>query len=360
MADESADRYSLTGPERAKAIAAGLAGAEWYRAPIPRAEMKALMQRSDGPALRDTLLWILLLAASGVIAYESWGTWWAVPAFAIYGILFASCGDSRQHECFHGTAFRTQWLNTVIHQVASFMMLRQARIHRWSHARHHTDTLIVGRDPEIEVKRPPSLPGILLDLVYLRDGLRQFRAIVGNALGRLSADDADYVPEGERWKAVLEARIYVAIFAAVAVWCIAVGSILPAMLIVFPAFFGAWVDLILFGYAQHAGLQENVLDHRLNTRTFYLNPVGRFIYWNMNYHLEHHMFPMVPYHALPRLHERMKADSPAPYPMLWAAWREILPALLRQAREPSHFVRRPLQPGARPTPAMPGLIEIHQ
>src|SRR5262249_52320338 len=56
MADAAADRYSLTGPARTKAIAAGLAGAEWYRAPIPRAEMKALMQRSDMPALRDTLL----------------------------------------------------------------------------------------------------------------------------------------------------------------------------------------------------------------------------------------------------------------------------------------------------------------
>jgi len=56
----------------------------------------------------------------------------------------------------------------------------------------------------------------------------------------------------------------------------------------------------------------------------------------------------------------MKADSPAPYPTLWAAWREILPALLRQARDPGHFVRPPLQPGAHPTPAIPGLIEIHQ
>jgi len=64
-----------------------------------------------------------------------------------------------------------------------------------------------------------------------------------------------------------------------------------------------------------------VLDHRLNTRTVHLNPIARFIYWNMNYHLEHHMFPMVPYHALPRLHERMKTHSPAAYPSLWAAWR---------------------------------------
>ena len=41
-------------------------------------------------------------------------------------------------------------------------------------------------------------------------------------------------------------------------------------------------------------------------RTVYMNPVLRFLYWNMNYHIEHHMFPMVPYHALPKLHEEMK------------------------------------------------------
>ena len=63
-----------------------------------------------------------------------------------------------------------------------------------------------------------------------------------------------------------------------------------------------------------------------------MNPVFRFLYWNMNYHVEHHMFPMVPYHALPRLHEVIKADLPAPYPSCWAAYREIIPAFLRQVQ----------------------------
>ena len=67
----------------------------------------------------------------------------------------------------------------------------------------------------------------------------------------------------------------------------------------------------MFGLTQHAGLAEDVLDHRLNSRTVYMNPVFRFLYWNMNYHVEHHMFPMVPYHALPALHAEMKADYAA-------------------------------------------------
>ncbi len=93
---------------------------------------------------------------------------------------------------------------------------------------------------------------------------------------------------------------------------------------------------------------ENVLDHRLNTRTILLGPVNRFIYWNMNYHIEHHMFPMVPYYRLAELHEELKADMPAPYPSLWAAYREIIPAVMRQLKDPTYFVKRELPPGAAP------------
>jgi Na(+)-translocating NADH:ubiquinone oxidoreductase F subunit len=79
-----------------------------------------------------------------------------------------------------------------------------------------------------------------------------------------------------------------------------------------------------------------------------MNPIHRFIYWNMNYHVEHHMFPLVPYHALPRLHAAIKADCPTPYNGILAAWRELLPAVLRQRADPAFFVKRVL-----PTPTVP-------
>jgi MocE subfamily Rieske [2Fe-2S] domain protein len=73
-----------------------------------------------------------------------------------------------------------------------------------------------------------------------------------------------------------------------------------------------------------------------------MNPISRFIYWNMNYHLEHHLFPLVPYHALPNLHEALKEYCPPPYPSILSAWRELLPAIQRQAKDPSYFVKREL------------------
>ena len=70
----------------------------------------------------------------------------------------------------------------------------------------------------------------------------------------------------------------------------------------------------------------------------------------MNYHVEHHMFPMVPYHALPRLHEAIKADCPAPYKNTWEAYREIIPTLLRQVKDPTYHVVRQLPSGATAVP----------
>ena len=83
-----------------------------------------------------------------------------------------------------------------------------------------------------------------------------------------------------------------------------------------------------------------------------MNPIFRFLYWEMNYHVEHHMFPMVPYHALAKLHQELKADMPKPYNGLWEAYREIIPALLRQVKDPTYFVRRQLPGTSLPVPSL--------
>ena len=47
--------YSLTGRDGRRAVEIGLASADWYHSEVPRKLMKELMQRSDGPALRDKI-----------------------------------------------------------------------------------------------------------------------------------------------------------------------------------------------------------------------------------------------------------------------------------------------------------------
>ena len=79
-----------------------------------------------------------------------------------------------------------------------------------------------------------------------------------------------------------------------------------------------------------------------------MNPIFRFIYLNMNYHVEHHMFPMIPYHKLPVLHEEVRHDLAEPYPSVWAAYKEIVPAVRRQLKDQTYYIRRELPEGAAP------------
>lgn len=333
--------YSLTGESAARAIERGLAEAEWYQCAVPRATMRELLERRDGPAIRDTIIWFALILGSGFATYWLWPSWWAAIPYMVYAVLYGSTSDSRWHEAGHGTAFKTDWMNNALYEIASFMVMRESTLWRWSHTRHHSDTIIVGRDPEISVPRPPNIRAMLMTIVGVTLYPPYYKGLIRHFFGRMSDGEKTFVPPQEFGKVFFRARVSVAIYLSVIVLSIATRSILPLLFIGLPNIFGTWLMLI-YGWTQHAGLAENVLDHRLNCRTVYMCLMHRYLYWNMNYHVEHHMFPLVPYHQLPKLHALVKDDMPVPYSSIWNAWKEIAPAVLRQVKDPAYYVKRKL------------------
>ncbi|WP_213880933.1 fatty acid desaturase [Pseudomonas sp. dw_358] len=343
--------YRLTAQNQQLAALRGLVSAQWHTCSVERKVMKNLMKRSDRPALTNMALWFGLMLASAGVGIATWGTLWCIPAFALYGLLYAA-SDHRAHELSHGTPFKTAGLNRFFYQIAAFMTFHESTYWRWSHTRHHTDTLVVGSDPEIAVPRPPSLLNMALDAFALRAVPVEMARTIRHAFGSVSEETRSFVPESAMARMIWSSRLYVLIWAATLASCVAMASLLPAMLLLLPRLYGGPVTQAL-NLTQHTGLPENVLDHRLNCRTVYLGPFLRFVYMNMNYHIEHHMFPMVPYHALAQLHEVIKDQCPPPYPSLWAAWREIIPAVMHQRRDPYWSVRRPLSTTTRSAePAM--------
>jgi fatty acid desaturase len=346
--------YSLLGPNASLAVENGLAAAEWYHTDVSRKEMKALMKRSDALAIRDTAIWLGLMVVFAGIGIALWPSWWSAPFWLAYGVLYGSAADSRWHECGHGTAFRTGWMNDVVYQIASFMMIRNPVTWRWQHARHHTDTIIVGRDPEIVVMRPPAIWRIFANIFGLVDAWNGWTRLLLNASGKLESQEETFIPNSEHPKVIRVARIWVMIYGATLTTALATNSLLPVMLVGLPRLYGAWHH-VMCGVLQHAGLADNVIDHRLNSRTVYMNPISRFIYWNMNYHVEHHMFPMVPFHRLPELHDLIKHDLPAPNTSIWQAYRELIPVLFRQLAREDHFLIRYL-----PETAKPYRVDFHE
>ena len=89
---------------------------------------------------------------------------------------------------------------------------------------------------------------------------------------------------------------------------------------------------------QHLGLPEDIKDHRYTTRSVRFNPIFSFLYWHMKYHVEHHMFPSVPSYNLPKLSNLIKDQLPPPKKGFIDEYKEIIPAILKQAKNPEYKI----------------------
>ena len=318
---------------------------EWYRCDIDRKTLKALSRRSDAHGLVYFGGYITLVAAAGAAAVLSWGTLWAIPAFFVYGTLYGFC-EVPAHECQHRTPFRTPWLNEAVHWIACFMTYREPIYSRWMHSAHHTHTLLVGRDPEIDLMRPANLWKMGADFLRIPFAWEHLGALVLHTLGVVSKGARAYVPESEHAAMIRNARALFLAHAAVFAWAAASASWLPLMLLFFPRMYGAWLHELCVK-VQDGGLEINVYDHRRNSRTVLMGPVLRFLYWNMNYHIEHHLFPSVPFHALAKARAAVAHEMPPPVRGLGRACREAFTVFARQQREPDFHLKPALpQPAA--------------
>ncbi|MEO0654753.1 MAG: fatty acid desaturase, partial [Pseudomonadota bacterium] len=103
--------------------------------------------------------------------------------------------------------------------------------------RHHTETVVVGRDPEIAFPRPPSLWQWALNLLYIPALLNELRKMVRLSFGQLTAAEKTFLPEREWPKTFLASRIQLAILVGVVLLSVALQSALPVMLIGLPSFY---------------------------------------------------------------------------------------------------------------------------
>lgn len=89
------------------------------------------------------------------------------------------------------------------------------------------------------------------------------------------------------------------------------------------------VLLRIRGVAEHAGYQPNK-DQRLNSRTV-INPVQTFFFapHGVFYHIEHHVYPSVPFYKLPQVHKLMKERGSLPEQNLFHGYGEILRQILK-------------------------------
>lgn len=235
-----------------------------------------------------------LILVLGALIAAKLPFWWLlmVPQGIAIAFLF-----TLQHECTHKTPFENEALNEWVGWAAGVAIFQPFLWFRYFHLAHHRHTNIPGQDPELAGEAKPENWNEMLwhlsCLGYWRDKVLLFRS---NAIGRF---EDPYLPKSTHGRLRQEARRMLVLYSVLAVFA----------LFVWPTLIWVWLLPLAFGFpvlrlyllAEH-GRCAKVVNMFENTRTTFTNVVVRFLAWNMPYHVEHHVYPQVPFYRLAEFH----------------------------------------------------------
>ena len=328
---------------------------KWYRPPLEKEVLARLKQRSDLRGFWEVLSRLIFSGATGALAVYAWFNlpWqWTLLAVYVHGMFFTFLSEhAAVHELAHGTVFKSRFWNNFFFRLLAFMTWSSSVKFRASHTQHHMVTCYADRDLEVVI--PYKLTALhwigyaTIDFAWIN---RTMLTTIRHALGIIQGtweqrlfplSDAKARRElfmGARFT-VVGHLVLAAVFVYFKLWLLLVlftfGSLYATLL--------AW----LCAHLQHLGMQPSVPDFRLCTRSVEVNPFIAFLHWNMDYHIEHHMYASVPFYNLPALSKEIKGYLPEPK-SIWRTWSEdLLPTLKRQKMDPN-YVSRPALPECDP------------
>ena len=263
-------------------------------------ERKVLLEQDDRPAIDRAALHFTLIGIFTTWIAMGWAGWWLalLPQGLLLVFMFAA-----MHECTHKTAFRSDWLNTIVCWTAGLILLLPPHWFRYFHLAHHRYTHDPERDPELAAPKPRTVQEYLWYLSGFPVWKSSVQALATNALGRCR--DA-FVPERGKSKVHREAMVMLGIYAVLAAVSITLQTTLLFWIWLAPILLGQ-PFLRLFLLAEHAGCPHST-DMLCNTRTTFTAKLIRLLSWNMPFHTEHHVYPAVPFHKLPDFHRRIQAS----------------------------------------------------
>lgn len=296
---------------------------------LDKKTLKAVAQRSDRPGLLYLAQWLVALVAAACLVWASLGSAWVWPAMAVMGIILTVPAYAISHETAHGTAFRSRRLNEVVFWVTSFLYMEEPLHRRYTHTNHHSFTWHVGKDSQMPFDTPMDLKGWLLEASGL--ALLRFQAGVfwHLATRRYTNTMTMVAPPAALAKMTRNAHLFLLGYLVIALLIFS-GQSWLLWYLVLPRLLGAPV-MLLFTLIQHVELKENAASILDSTRSFRTWWPGRFLYMNMNNHVEHHLYPQVPFHALPKLATALAGQLPEPDQGFFRCNWEVFVVTLRRS-----------------------------
>lgn len=203
------------------------------------------------------------------------------------------------HDCVHYRAFRSRRLNMAVGELLGWTLLTTATGYRTNHLAHHRhlntlqDPDFVRKIPQRKFHFPKNRAGVLKEFLYQLSGIGILE-VFGQTR---KSPQMNAVPPRIR---SLRLGFYLGVLAL----CVATGTVAQlALYWLVPMLTSFAVIFYVRSVAEHHG--NLAYDHTYtNSRTTLPNALEAFVFMphNVGYHLEHHLYPHVPFYRLPELH----------------------------------------------------------
>jgi len=244
-------------------------------------------------------LYLATAAAACWLAHTLRGSAWLYAANLPFYLLAAASlhGISLfTHEGVHGTLSPRLWWNRVLSIACALPVLQNYSAYKVLHLKHHHH---LGQEGD------PDHYANYTSWTWLEFAMHWGRLLIGYPAYILMIPILGYrhgTPSARRWiifEAGLLAVLSAGAFLVVPWPWLLHGWLIPMVII------NTLVNIR--GMSQHTFL-EHQSDTVLGTRSILTNRVTAFFMCNENYHLEHHLYPGVPWYNLPRLHQVLRND----------------------------------------------------
>ncbi|MDB6111922.1 MAG: fatty acid desaturase [Pedosphaera sp.] len=240
--------------------------------------------------------------AAFLLAQEFHGSAWVyVVNLPLYLLAAASLhGISLfTHEGVHGTLSHRAWWNRALSIACAQPVLQNYSAYKVLHLKHHHH---LGQEGD------PDHYANYTHWTWLEFAMHWGRLIIGYPAYIVAIPILGYrqgTASARRWILFEVCLLTLLVAGAILLfpWLLLLhGWVIPMLVI------NTLVNIR--GMSQHTFL-EHQSDPVLGTRSILTNPVTAFFMCNENYHLEHHLYPGVPWYNLPQLHQKLRDDLTA-------------------------------------------------
>jgi len=266
-----------------------------------------------------SFIWLLIHVTLILVAYIT--VIYSINFFIIFvalillGLFSSFTGlTGAAHEFYHNTVFTNKLFNQFLYKLLCFYHLINFEYNSISHRMHHRYNSEDENDSEKTIEKITYLDLLFLLTINVPQILNRSKNIILNSFNIFPKSIVNnYIQainvSSESFSKIKSCARFILSTHIIFIFFSYYFEVINLYLIFFisPFIFNFMQNMV--ARSQHYMLDHNTLDTFKNTRTIKMSKFFEFLNWNMNYHIEHHINPAIPFHNLPKFNNILKSQE---------------------------------------------------